>query len=108
MSVKNRTKRPKFYHVPNDTNRPTKIRHTAYTTSSGKITTRNSFVNVTSCPSAASDSLASTLTVLDPYTAEPDDLCSLDDIAPHLEHPNWQQHHLVCFHPVILILIQYS
>ena len=79
-----------------------------YTTSSGKITTHNSFVNITSCPSAASDSLASTLTVLDPYTAEPDDLCSLDDIAPHLEHPNWQQHHLVCFHPVILILIQYS
>ena len=89
-SKKLRTKRPKFYHVPND--RPTKIRHTAFTVNSGKISTHNSFVDVENHPSA--DNSANVLTapdLLDPYES-----CPLDNFAPQ-EHPNQHQTHQVCF-----------
>ena len=39
-------KRPKFYHVPSTTADSSRLRHTSFTASNGKISVRNNFVEV--------------------------------------------------------------
>jgi hypothetical protein len=49
MFNKTRRKRIKFYHVPSDHSRlaqPSRVRHSAFVSTAGKVSVRNSFVTV--------------------------------------------------------------
>jgi hypothetical protein len=105
MATKNRSKRFKIYHVPNDPKHSSKIRHTAFTANAGKIATRNSFVDVkipAVAPSPANNDVplsSDSLTTQDIFSVDETDppvLHSFNDATSYLEQQSRRQAHSVC------------
>jgi hypothetical protein len=95
-------KRVKFYHVPSDNTAPSRVRHTSFTTNSGKISVRNSFVDVLNAASSAAtlgnDGPLTGFTDLhsdafDSGTPSVVDLNTLSDPRSTQRHPPVSVHH---------------
>jgi hypothetical protein len=88
--MSNRSKRIKFYHVPNNSS---KIQHTTFTVNSGKIFTHNRFVDVAipDVPNVPSVDPADFLNhVEDEFQSD-----SINDPDPHLPEKS-RQPYTVC------------